>query len=171
MLWPRCLPNEVLDEGLIPDLRAAMAEMIHVTGCQPGAAVIFDMDHSEGTYAAAELLRSRFERVVIITPRDSIAHDTPLVTQQGILRRLHEKDIEIVTLGEPRWTEAFESWDPGVRKRLYRQDFRHSRYRLLLVCNAESRGRCAGCAIARTWTRCASGWGLPRAPRDACRHR
>ena len=45
---------------------------------QPGTAVLytavlFDAHHTEGTYAAAEALRARFERVVIVTPRDTIA--------------------------------------------------------------------------------------------------
>jgi dimethylglycine catabolism A len=109
MIWPRCLPAELREEGLVPDLRTAMAGIVHATGRQPGAAVILDMDHTAGTYAAAELLHACFERVVIITPRDTIATDTPLVTQQGILRRLHEKGIEIAALSEPRWSETFEN--------------------------------------------------------------
>jgi hypothetical protein len=109
MIWPRCLPAELHEEGLVPDLRTAMAGIAHTTGRQPGAAVILDMDHTAGTYAAAEFLHARFERVVIITPRDTIASDTPLVTQQGILRRLHEKGIEIAALSEPRWSETLEN--------------------------------------------------------------
>jgi dimethylglycine catabolism A len=46
--------------------------------------------------------------VVLITPRDSIAQDTALVTRQGITRRLHEKRIETVLYAEPRWSERFE---------------------------------------------------------------
>ena len=61
------------------------------------------MDHTEATYAAAELLHERFERVVVITPREAIAQATAMVTRQGILRRLHQKDIAIITLAEPRW--------------------------------------------------------------------
>ena len=109
MIWPRCLPAELREESLVPDLRTAMTGIVHTVGRQSGAAVILDMDHTAGTYAAAELLHTRFERVVIITPRDSIATDTPLVTQQGILRRLHEKGIEVATLSEPRWSDAFEN--------------------------------------------------------------
>jgi len=40
---------------------------------------------------------------VIVTPRDTIATDVPLVTRQGILRRMAEQRIEIVTSSEPRW--------------------------------------------------------------------
>jgi hypothetical protein len=85
-----------------------MAEVLRLKGRQAGHAVIFDMDHTEGTYAAAELLHSRFESVTIITPRESIAQFTSLVTRQGVLRRLSEKRIRIITLSEPRWSASFE---------------------------------------------------------------
>ena len=108
MVPPTWLPEAVAAEGLVPDLRAAMAGLIGVNARQPGTAVIFDMDHSEGTYAAAERLSMIFERVVIITPRNSLADDTSLVTRQGILRRLYSRGIETVLLSEPRWSDAFE---------------------------------------------------------------
>jgi dimethylglycine catabolism A len=75
---------------------------------QRGAAVLLDMDHTDGTYAATELLHRVFDRVVVITPRDSLAQDTYLVTRQGILRRLHGLGIEIALLSEPRWSGSFE---------------------------------------------------------------
>ena len=34
---------------------------------------LLDMDHTDGTYAAAERLKRIFDRVVVITPRESIA--------------------------------------------------------------------------------------------------
>ena len=43
---------------------------------------------------------------MLITPRDSIAHDAPLVTRQGILRRLSHKRIATMFLSEPRWSDA-----------------------------------------------------------------
>jgi len=106
MLPPRWLPHDVRD--LVPDLRTAMSAMLGHRGKQGGAAVIFDMDHTEGTYASAELLRTIFDRVVVITPRESFAYDTALVTRQGIMRRLHEQRIETVVLSEPRWSAACE---------------------------------------------------------------
>lgn len=108
MVPPLWLPEDIAAEGLVPDLRTAMAGLVGVNARQPGAAVIFDMDHSEGTYAAAERLSDIFERAVIITPRNSLADDTPLVTRQGILRRLSCRRIETVFLSEPRWSGAFE---------------------------------------------------------------
>jgi hypothetical protein len=49
-----------------------------------------------------------FERVVIITPRDTIATFASLVTRQGILRRMSELRVSINVLSEPRLTDSFE---------------------------------------------------------------
>ncbi len=117
MTWPVCLPDTVRQEGFVVDLRAAMQEMLspslaqQASGSTPrhaGCAVIFDMDQTEGTYAAAEFLRDRFERVVILTPRQGIAEDMVLVTRQRVLRRCFERGIEVMTLVEPHWSSAFE---------------------------------------------------------------
>ncbi|HUP94131.1 MAG TPA: FAD-dependent oxidoreductase [Burkholderiales bacterium] len=108
MIVPPWVPAEARKANLVPDLRSAMAALRGHAAHQPGSAVIFDTDHTEGTYAAAELLRSVFDRVVIITPRESIAHDVPLVTRQGILRRFHQKRIQVITFAEPRWSASFE---------------------------------------------------------------
>lgn len=108
MVAPLWLPEAVREAGLVPDLRAAMIEVLRHGGRQSGTAVIFDMDHGEGTYAAAEHLHSVFDRVVIVTPRDTIAQDLPVVVRQGILRRLNEKRISVITLSEPVWNERVE---------------------------------------------------------------
>ncbi|MEO1575729.1 MAG: FAD-dependent oxidoreductase, partial [Pseudomonadota bacterium] len=42
MLWPRCLPGELRDEGYILDLRDLMLELMDYTEHQGGTAVIFD---------------------------------------------------------------------------------------------------------------------------------
>jgi 2,4-dienoyl-CoA reductase-like NADH-dependent reductase (Old Yellow Enzyme family) len=107
MVPPLWLPDAVAAEGLVPDLRTAMAGLVGIKARQPGAAVIFDMDHGEGTYAAAERLSGLFERVVIVTPRNSLADDASLVTRQGILRRLAHKRIATMFLSEPHWSDAF----------------------------------------------------------------
>lgn len=107
MLPPPWLPPAVRDAGLVADLRGAMSALLGHTTRRPGKAVIFDMDHTAGTYAAAEWLRAVFDRVVVITPRESIAQEVALVTRQGILRRFHEKRIETIALAEPRWSESF----------------------------------------------------------------
>jgi len=106
MIPPDWLPAAVRAEGWVGDLRSTMDNVLRHAGRQPGSAVLFDADHTEGTYAAAEALQDRFERVVVVTPRDTIATDVQMVTRQGILRRLAEKHIEIVVLSEPRWNDA-----------------------------------------------------------------
>ena len=106
MVAPRWLPPECAD--LVSDLRIAIADLIRVNTRQSGTAVIFDMDHTDGTYAAAELLRTLFDRVIIMTPRDSIAQDMAMVTRQGILRRMHEQRIEMLLHAEPVWTGRVE---------------------------------------------------------------
>jgi 2,4-dienoyl-CoA reductase-like NADH-dependent reductase (Old Yellow Enzyme family) len=108
MTWPRCLPAELERAGLVPDLRAAMADVLDLTQPQQGTAVLFDMDQTEGVYASAERLRRLFARVLIITPRDSLAQDTSLVVRQGILRRLHTQGIEMAVFAQPVWTDDFE---------------------------------------------------------------
>jgi hypothetical protein len=106
MIPPDWLPAAVCAEGWVTDLRTAMLEVLRHDGRQPGTAVVFDADHTEGTYAAAEALRSRFASVVIVTPRDTIAADVQMVTRQGIMRRMAEQRIEVITLSEPRWSDA-----------------------------------------------------------------
>jgi 2,4-dienoyl-CoA reductase-like NADH-dependent reductase (Old Yellow Enzyme family) len=106
MIPPDWLPSIVQAEGWVPDLRSAMTEVLRHETRQPGTAVLFDADHTEGTYAAAEALRARFDHVVIVTPRDTIATDVAMTTRQGILRRMAEQRIEIIVLAEPRWTDA-----------------------------------------------------------------
>jgi hypothetical protein len=89
-----------------PDLRSATQDLPDKPGRRAGTAVIFDMDHTEGTYASAELLRTLFERVVVITPREYIAQKTALVTRQAITRRFYEKRIDVIPLAEPLWAES-----------------------------------------------------------------
>jgi hypothetical protein len=106
MIPPDWLPADVRAEGWVPDLRSAMTEILRHEARQPGTAVLFDADHTEGTYAAAEALCPRFGRVVIVTARDTIATDVAMTTRQGILRRMAEQRIEIMNLCEPRWSDA-----------------------------------------------------------------
>ncbi len=103
MLPPPAMPA---DHPTARDLRGAMQALIEAPERRAGTAVIFDMDHTEGTYASAELLRTLFDRVVLITPREYIAQKTALVTRQSIIRRFHEQRIEVVALAQPLWTES-----------------------------------------------------------------
>ncbi len=108
MLWPRCLPASLRDGGVVSDLREAAAQLLRYRERQPGTAVVFDMDHTEGTYALVELLHARFDRAVVLTPRAMIAEDVALVTRQGIQRRFHEKGIRVLPFAEPLWSDAME---------------------------------------------------------------
>ncbi len=100
MSWPASLPEALRVDGLVQDLRTSVESVLSFRGREAGAAVIYDHDHTRGTYAAAELFGLRFGRVVIITPREQIARDEPLVTRQVIYRRMSEQRVEIVLLSE-----------------------------------------------------------------------
>lgn len=108
MVAPSWLPADAREAGLVPDLRAAMESLSGLAARQPGTAILYDLDHTEGTYAAAEQLRALFDRVVIVTPRDALAKDTSVVTRQGILRRLYTKRIDSFVLSEPKWGDGLE---------------------------------------------------------------
>jgi hypothetical protein len=101
MVAPQWLPAAAQQAGHARDLRSAMADLLRAPKRQKGNAVIFDMDHTEATYASAELLRTLFDRVFIITPRETIAEATAIVTHQGIVRRMREQRITVIPLAEP----------------------------------------------------------------------
>ena len=122
MIWPRCLPESLRDFGVVADLREASRDFLRRPARQPGTAVVFDMDHTEGTYAAVELLQAVFDRVVVLTPRASIAEEVPLVTRQGIIRRMHDKHIVIVPFAEPLWSDAMEEHGRLEIRHLYGAD-------------------------------------------------
>jgi 2,4-dienoyl-CoA reductase-like NADH-dependent reductase (Old Yellow Enzyme family)/thioredoxin reductase len=109
--WPDGWPDSWRDEGVVPDLRTCIADSLAFTARQGGTAVLFDMDATEGTYASALFLRRLFDRVVIVTPRDRLAEDVPLVNRLGILRRFAEQDIESLTLGR---VDAGSSLEDGI---------------------------------------------------------
>jgi hypothetical protein len=143
MLPPEWLPPELREERVVPDLRSAMAELLRFKARQPGTAVIYDMDHTEGTYAAAELLHALFEQVAIVTPRDTIATFASLVTRQGILRRINEMRIRTLALAEPRIDDGF---------------LEHGRLACVNVYNSD---------VAHIDDVAFLAWSTPRAPNDA----
>lgn len=65
-----------------------------------GTAVLFDMDHSAGTYAVADALAQRYRRVVLLTPRTQIAKSVNYCSAIGVHRRLYEAGVEIVLAAE-----------------------------------------------------------------------
>ena len=100
MIWPSCLPIDLKEEGIIPDLRDTMTMLLDRPSSQEGNAIIYDCDHTKMTYSSAEWLASKFEKTFIITPRDRIASDEPLVNRQGIYSRLYKMGINIITSSE-----------------------------------------------------------------------
>ncbi|MGF6768324.1 hypothetical protein P3T18_000794 [Paraburkholderia sp. GAS199] len=119
---PSWVPDDYADAGLIPDINTAMAELLRHPSRQPGSAVLFDMDQGEGTYAAAELLATIFEHVVIVTPREAIAQEVALVTRQGFLRRLALARVKVLTLSEPVIGESFETQGRLEYRNVYNGD-------------------------------------------------
>jgi dimethylglycine catabolism A len=103
MIRPECLPAA----SCVSDLREAIDRILGDRSRRPGTAVVYDTDGSEGTYAAVELLEAMYDRVVLITPLESIAQEAPLVTRQGILRRIHSSRVDVATLSEPLPTDLF----------------------------------------------------------------
>lgn len=108
MIRPDWLPEEIAEMGYVRDLGEAMWELVDVAARQPGTAVVYDMDHTDAVYAAAERLHEIFDRVVIVTPRDGIAEDMWIVARQGIIRRLYGKGIAVMRSCEPVWTDSIE---------------------------------------------------------------
>jgi len=101
MLVPSFIPQEYADAGLIPDIRSLVADLADAHFVESGGIVLVDKDHTEMTYAAAEFLSYRFERVVIVTPRDRIASDCSLINRQKIYQRLFSRGVKIITSSEP----------------------------------------------------------------------
>jgi 2,4-dienoyl-CoA reductase-like NADH-dependent reductase (Old Yellow Enzyme family) len=96
MMWPHQLDASLREEEMIPDLRALMPGLFGYTGKESGTAVVYDHDHTAGTYAAALYLKRIFEHVLIVTPRERIAQDEPLVTRQNLYERIYRAGIELV---------------------------------------------------------------------------
>jgi thioredoxin reductase len=97
MRAPDFIPQEYIDEGFIEDLRSYIPQFLSRTTQESGRLVLFDEDHTEMTYAAAEVLAGIFDQVTIVTPRERIATDCSLVNRQEIYQRLYDRNVELVT--------------------------------------------------------------------------
>jgi hypothetical protein len=64
-------------------------------------AVLFDMDHSAATYAVADAMAARYQKLVLLTPRPQIARNVNYCSAIGVHRRLYEADAEIIVAAEP----------------------------------------------------------------------
>ena len=101
MAIPEFIPDEFIRDDLIPDLREFIANVKARNFKDAGGIVIFDRDHTEMTYAAAEFLSSRFTEVIIVTPRDRIASDCSLINRQKIYSRLYSNGVKLISDHEP----------------------------------------------------------------------
>ena len=100
MTPPSFIPEDYLEEGMIPDAREMSSDMLSRSNVEPGRAVLFDQDHTEMTYGLAELLAKRFEQVSIVTPRERLGSDISLINRQGTYQRLYDLNVQIVTCAE-----------------------------------------------------------------------
>lgn len=107
--WPEWLPDEYRDPELFADIRTLAARLVArgtaASARESGLAVIYDEDHTAFTYATAERLALRFERVAIVTPREGIAAEEPLVNRQGIWLRMAQRGVEVHGFARPRFDE------------------------------------------------------------------
>ena len=116
--WPGYIPAEYRDVELFPDVRTLASTLLERSAATSGCAVLFDCDHSAFTYATAELATERFERVVIVTPRETIAQEEPRVNRLGINRRIYSKGVDVFPWSEPLWTPEIETGALRIRHRL-----------------------------------------------------
>jgi 2,4-dienoyl-CoA reductase-like NADH-dependent reductase (Old Yellow Enzyme family)/thioredoxin reductase len=108
MAVPAFIPAEYVAEGFVLDLRSLLVSLRGRTTRESGRLVLFDQDHTEMTYGAALKLLDRFARVTIVTPRERIASDAPLLNRQSIYQQLYGRHVEILTNVEPRSLDGLE---------------------------------------------------------------
>jgi 2,4-dienoyl-CoA reductase-like NADH-dependent reductase (Old Yellow Enzyme family) len=70
-------------------------------GRRGGTAVLFDMDHSAATYAAADSLSEQYEKLVLLTPRTQIARNVNYCSAIGVHRRLYQAGADVIVAAEP----------------------------------------------------------------------
>jgi 2,4-dienoyl-CoA reductase-like NADH-dependent reductase (Old Yellow Enzyme family) len=108
-LLPSWMDADWAESGLIPTIRELAPQLLARSDITPGRAVLVDQDHTEMTYAVAELLAKRFEKVTIVTSRERIAHDVSLINRQGIYQRLHDLGVELLPNHEVHDLKALEN--------------------------------------------------------------
>ena len=99
---PAFVPAEYAEAGFITDVREFSASFLDRSRREAGGLLIYDKDHTEMTYAAAEYFADIFDTVTIATPRERIAGDVSLINRQGIYARLMSKRVSIETCVEPQ---------------------------------------------------------------------
>jgi hypothetical protein len=84
----------------VPEGARDLRDVVRAPPAHGKLCVLYDADHTVGTYDAAEWLAEKFERVLLVTPREMIARDVSLVVRQRILRRLSLRRLPITLLHE-----------------------------------------------------------------------
>jgi hypothetical protein len=79
------------------DIRSAVLALLAEPTRRGGVALLLDLDATPATYDAAELLAERFRQVLLVTPRDAVARDSPLLVAQGIQKRLAAQRVTLLT--------------------------------------------------------------------------
>jgi len=141
--WPSWLPDEWRDPELFPNIRLLAARLVQRTAAaggerQAGLALIYDHDHTAFTYATAELLARRFARVALVTPREGVAAEEPLVNRQGIQQRLALAQVQIIGFAEPVVDERIGEGRVVLRSVLVERDLVELDG-LALLCHATAR--------------------------------
>jgi len=109
--WPDWLPEDYRDTELFPDVRSLANSLVRRSNAAgvmtrtQGLAVVYDHDHSAFTYATVQKLAERFSEVAIVTPREGLAEEEPLVNRQGIQRRLAELGVRVYGFAQPLFDE------------------------------------------------------------------
>lgn len=95
-------PSLAADSEAGTDARAFAAALVADQSKRTGTAVLFDFDHSAATYALADLMAARYERLVLMTPRTQLGRQVSYVGVLGIYRRLYTAAVEIELAAVPK---------------------------------------------------------------------
>lgn len=99
MIVPRSIT--LSDPEQMQDLRSVIKHELRCNaGLRPGTAIIYDHDHTVGTYDATRFLMACYDRVVLVTPREMIARDTNLASRLRIYRQLSLARLEMLILSD-----------------------------------------------------------------------
>lgn len=101
MSWPEMLASN----AHATDMRDAVSDLLADPTRRGGTAVLYDQDHTPPTYGTVALLRDRFDKVVVMTPRAMIARQSPFVAALGIYRRIYNWHVPVIVLCMPTHLE------------------------------------------------------------------
>jgi len=94
-------PSLAADSAPGTDARTFAAGLVADGGRRPGTAVLFDFDHGPAVYALADLMASRYDRLVIVTPRTQLGRQVSYVGLLGVYRRLYAAGVAIEVASVP----------------------------------------------------------------------